>query len=586
MRRTDPCPAAPLTPSGLLLEAAASVRPQLVRAVLAGLVWQGLAVLVPLLVGRALDEGVAGGDGGRLAWWAGALCAVGLAEAWASRVRHQHASASFALSAAHLRQRLLTRAQQLDAAFHERLPPGAFVARATSDVEHIARMLDCVAHTVAFAVTLVAVSVLLFVVDPWLGLLVVVGLSPVTLLVWRTAPRQRSRAQRLQEAIERAVVDTSDTVAAFEVVRGLGADEGRRAVLRRDAETVRERGLGVHRLNAAVEPFLGLVPALTLAATLSLGGHLVLSGRTSVGELVAVLGYVALVVTPTRVLGERVLTVQRALASAERLVEILASRPVVREAVRAQPVPPGWPPPVDLHGVVFSRPQGDVLDDVSLRVGAGERVAVVGPPGSGKSTLLRLVARQYDADQGEVRLGGVDVRHLRLRELRRSVALVDDSMLFDDSVAGNIAFGTPGASEDAVEGAARAAGAHRFVARLDRTYATRVGPGGSHLSGGQRQRLALARALLPPSPVLLLDDVTSALDPATEAEVVTALDVATRGRTVLAVTSRPAVLSLAERVVLLDSGRVVADGTHEELLRTSDVYARLLAEATIGGERA
>ncbi|MDP9418492.1 MAG: ABC transporter ATP-binding protein/permease [Actinomycetota bacterium] len=561
------------------------MRPQLQRAVAAGLLWQGLVILAPLLVGHAIDEGISKGDTRRVILLAVALGAVGVAQAWATRVRHHYASASYAQSAAHLRQRLLARAQALDAAFHERVPAGAMVTRAASDVDHIARMLDCVAHTVAYAVTIVAVTVLLLIVDPWLALVVVVGLSPLTLLVWWAAPRQRARAQRLQEAIEAAVVDTSDTATAFEVIRGLGADDARRELLGQDARSIRERGLAVHRMTAVVEPVLTLVPALALGATLLVGGHLALSGRASVGDLVAVMGYAGLLVTPSRVLGERVVTLQRALASAERLAEVLAAERQVREPAVARTFPArGSAPEVELDGVGFQRPHGPVLRGVSLRIGPGERVAVVGPPGSGKSTLLRLVAREYDADEGDVSVRGVDVRRLPLCELRRTVALVDEAVLFDDSVEENVAYGAPSAPRGDVEEAARSAAAHSFVVQLARGYATRVGLRGEHLSGGQRQRLALARALLPNSPVLLLDDVTTALDPATEAAVVTALDQETQGRTLLAVTSRPAVLSLADRVLLLDRGQVVGQGRHEDLLRTSDTYRALLAEATVAGQ--
>ncbi len=573
---------ASLTPTRVLLVAASAVRPELQRAVAAGLLWQGLAILAPLLVGRAIDEAIRGGDTSRALLWAGAICVVGLAEAVAMRVRHRYASASFAHSAAHLRQRLLERAQGLDAAFHERFPPGALVARAASDVDHIARMLDCVAHTVAYAVTIVVVTGLLLLVHPWLALLVLVGLSPLTFLMGWAAPRHRARAQRLQEAIEGAVVHTSETVTAFEVVRGLGAEDGRRDLLRRDARTIRERGLAIHRMNAVVEPLLALAPALTLAATLFVGGHLALSGRASVGELVTVMGYVGLLVTPSRVLGERVVTLQRALASAGRIGEVLAANPEVREPEIACRLPAREPSPeVELNAVGFQRQLRHVLHGVSLRVDPGERVAVIGPPGSGKSTLLRLVARQYDADEGQVCVGGVDVRRLRLRELRRTVALVDEALLFDQAVEDNVAFGAPDADRDAIEEASRTAAAHAFIVQLPEGYATPVGAGGGRLSGGQRQRLALARALLPRSPVLLLDDVTSPLDPTTEAAVVRALDKQTKGRTVLAVTSRPAVLSLADRVVVLDRGQVVGEGRHEDLLETSETYAALLAEATV-----
>ncbi|SDQ35845.1 ABC transporter ATP-binding protein [Quadrisphaera sp. DSM 44207] len=525
--------------------------------------WQAGAAVAPLVLGRAVDEGVVAGDLRALLLWCAVLAALGAVEALAALVRHRHAAGSFAESSAALRQRLLQRALALDATFHDRVPAASLLARATSDVERVGRLLDCVAHTVAYAVSLVGAAVLLAVLDLRLAVVVTGGLACLTALMAWAAPRQRARAAALQEAVDGVTVSIDETVTGLEVVQGVGAERARERAVARESARVRERGLRVHRLNAGVEPFLDAVPLLVLAATVLVGGRLVLAGDLSVGELVAAASYVLLLATPTRVLGERVATVQQALASAQRLEQVLAARPVLDPPQHPRPLPAGRALPVELAAVRFGYGGAPVLDGVDLCVGAGERVGVIGPPGSGKSTLLRLLARQYDASGGRVRVGGADVREVDLAELRSRVALVAEPVLFAGTVADAVRFADPGADDARVRAAARAAGADGFVAALSGGYDAEVGERGGRLSGGQRQRVALARGVLPGASVLLLDDVTSALDPATEDAVLTSLREATRGATLVLATSRPSALRLVDRVVVLERGRLVADGPRE-----------------------
>ena len=549
--------------------------------------WQAGAALAPLVLGRAIDDGVVAGDLRALLAWCGVLAVLGATEALAALVRHRHAAGSFAQSSALLRQRLLDRALVLDATFHDRVPAASLLARATSDVERVGRLLDSLAHTVAFVAALVGATVLLAVLDGRLALLVTGGLASLTVLMAWAAPRQRARTAALQEAVDGVTVSIDETVTGLEVVQGIGAERAREDAVARDTAVVQRRGLGVHRLNALVEPFLDAVPLLVLALTVLVGGRLVLAGDLSVGELVAAASYVLYLATPTRVLGERVATVQAALASAQRIAQVLAAEPSLHSPERPAPLPPGRALPLEVAGVRFRHGGAPVLDDVRLRVRAGERVAVVGPPGSGKSTLLRLLARQYDVEAGSVRVGGVDVRDADLAALRSRVALVAEPVLFAGTVGDAVRFGDPDAPLARVDEAARSAGADGFVRAMTDGYDTQVGERGGRLSGGQRQRLALARGLVQHPSVLLLDDVTSALDPATEDAVLTGLAEAAEGVTVVMATSRPAALRLVDRVVVLERGRVVADGRHEDLLRSSALYRSLSGTAscdTAGGD--
>jgi ATP-binding cassette subfamily B protein len=286
-------------------------------------------------------------------------------------------------------------------------------------------------------------------------------------------------------------------------------------------------------------------------------------------------------------LGMIIAQAQRAVASSQRVHEVL-----VAEAVVVDPDAPVGLPEHDgdraLGDLHFDRvtfryaggPQRPVLDGLELVVRAGESVAVVGPTGSGKTTIARLIPRFYDVDGGRIVLDGVDVRDLSLVELRRAVGIVfEDTFLFNETVAANIAFAEPDASHERIERAARLAGAHDFIADLPEGYRTEIGERGFSLSGGQRQRIAIARAILADPRVLILDDATSSVDPTKEHEISAALADVMEGRTTIVIAHRPATIALADRVVLMDEGKVVAEGTHEELLDTNAHYRYVLAQA-------
>ena len=271
----------------------------------------------------------------------------------------------------------------------------------------------------------------------------------------------------------------------------------------------------------------------------------------------------------------------RASAAAARVYEILATEPEILEPADAQPLPPGGGE-IRFERVSFGyRPGVPVLHGLDLVVRPGESVALVGPTGSGKSTVARLVPRFYDVDAGRVLIDGADVRELKLGDLRDAVAIVfEDTFLFTDTVRANIAFADDESSTAEIERAARLAGGHQFVTELPAGYETLLGEHGFSLSGGQRQRVAIARAILADPRVLILDDATSSVDATKEHEIRAALDEVMRGRTTIIIAHRPATIALADRVVLLDEGRVVAEGSHDDLLRTSERYRDVLAHAS------
>jgi ATP-binding cassette subfamily B protein len=313
---------------------------------------------------------------------------------------------------------------------------------------------------------------------------------------------------------------------------------------------------------------------------LGYGGHQVLEGQLSLGDLVSFNVYIALLIWPLRMLGMIIAQGQRAAASAERVAEVLGAD--IEVADPPHPVPlVGGAGEVRFDRVTFGYPgRGPVLTDFDLRLAPGEAVALVGPTGCGKTTVARLLPRFYDVESGAVLIDGVDVRAASLHDVRRAVGLVfEDTFLFADTIGANISFADPDASPESIRRAARLAGAAEFIADLPDGYDTIVGERGFTLSGGQRQRLAIARAILASPRVLVLDDATSSVDPTKEHEIRDALAEVMEGRTTLVIAHRPATIALADRVVLLDRGRIVAEGTHESLLAGDARYREVLASA-------
>jgi ATP-binding cassette subfamily B protein len=548
-------------------------------AIASGLLWQTGAVAAPLIVKYAIDHGVVAQDRHALLIWLAALLAVGLLEVVAGGLRHIFAVRNRSAADRRVRDAIFAHALRLDAAYHDRVGPGELMSRASSDAEHVARLMDSIGHTIGYALTVVAVAVVMLAIDVQLALVVLIPLPLVSVAAWLYSRRYDVRTRRLQEAWADAATLVEETVSGIRVVKGLGAGGPLSDRFRRRSDEIYSRALAVARLDAVFNPVLETLPLVGIVAVLWFGGRRVIAGELSLGSFVAFNAYVVMLVWPLRVLGQRVSTLQKALAASGRITEVLEVEPRLREPRHAAPLSEPVRGDVRLEDVRFGH-EGDrpILDGLDLHLGASESVALVGATGSGKSTVAGLLARLYDPDGGRVLLDGRDLRELRLEDVRQSVALVfEETFLFTESVRENIRFGRPEAGDEAVAEAARLAGAAEFIAELPDGYETVLGERGFSLSGGQRQRIAIARAIVADPAVLVLDDATSAVDAAKEHEIRAALAETMRGRTTLVIAHRPATIALADRVAVLDDGRIVEEGEHAELLRRSARYRRLLA---------
>jgi ATP-binding cassette subfamily B protein len=550
-----------------------------VGAALSGLLWQAGAVSAPLMVKYAIDHGVLTKDRHTLLIWLGALLGVGLLEMTAGAVRHLYAIRNRARSDARVRDAIFAHALRLDASYHDRVGPGELMSRASSDSEHVARMMDSIGHTIGYVLTVFAVAIVLLFLDWRLALIVLIPLPLISIAGWAYSRRYHARTERLQERWGEAATLVEETVSGIRVVKGLGAGGPLAAEFRRRSRSIVDRALEIARLDAVFMPTLEFLPMLGLIAVLWLGGRRVIAGDLSLGSFVAFNAYIAMLVWPLRVLGQRVTTLQKAVGASARISEVLDAEPQLRDPRHPEVLERPVRGEVRLTGVQFGHEGGHpVLDGLDLHVAPGESLALVGATGSGKSTVAGLLARLYDPDAGSVSLDGHDVRDLRIADVRGAVALVfEETFLFTDTVRENIRFARPDADDDDVERAAELAGAAAFIADLPDGYDTLLGERGFSLSGGQRQRVAIARAILADPAVLVLDDATSAVDATKEHEIRAALTTVMSARTTLVIAHRPATIALADRVAVLEGGRIVEQGTHAELLRRSTRYRALLA---------
>jgi ATP-binding cassette subfamily B protein len=479
----------------------------------------------------------------------------------------------------------------LEPAFFEQIRTGEVISRLTNDVTQLQAVIGFgISMFLRNALMGFGALVMLVLTSGKLAALVVLGVPAtlVPILLLGRKVRRLSRANQDRVAEVSSYVDES--IHEIRTVQAYGHEDADRKYFGERAEAAYAAGVERIGNKAFLISAVMLIAFCAVGLILWIGGHDVLAGRITAGELSAFVFYAMVVASAAGAMSETWGELQRAAGSTERLMELMDTAP--RLAARASPRPLPAPPrgEVKLERVTFhypARPEVAALAEFTLAVAPGERVALVGPSGAGKSTVFQLLLRFYDPETGRVLVDGVDARECDPHELRRRFALVpQEPVLFAASVAENVRYGRPDATDEAVRAACAAAYALEFIERLPQGFDTHLGERGVRLSGGQRQRLSIARALLAARPVLLLDEATSSLDAASERYVQLALEGLMRGRTTLIIAHRLATVQGADRIVVMDHGRIVAEGTHAQLVRQGGLYARLAELQFLGGEEA
>ncbi|HEX3042265.1 MAG TPA: ABC transporter ATP-binding protein [Solirubrobacterales bacterium] len=536
----------------------------------------GMTVLIPWLIGEAVNA-VKDGNKPALLPLALAIVGAGILRLGLTVVRRVVAGKVSLAVEFDLRQQFYAHLQRLDLGFFDSQQTGQLMSRATVDLQSIRFFLGYgLIFITQNLLTITLAAAVMIAINPLLALVALIPAPFVILAATKYSQISRPAQQEVQQRIGELTAEAEENVSGIRIVKAFAREEHQLHRFQRVVARVFDQSIYTTRVQAFFSPLIGLLPQIGIALVLLVGGREVIAGSLSPGAFVAFYFYVAMLAGPMRSLGMALGMAQRAVASGNRMFEILDREPAIQSPPGAPALPAGGGA-VELRGVTLRYDGGSPsLTDVDLAVEAGKTVALVGPSGSGKTSLVGLIARLYDPSEGTVLVDGADVRDVDIESLRAQIAFVaDDSFLFTASVAENIAYAHQDASLEQIEAAARRAQADAFIRELPEGYETRVGERGLTLSGGQRQRVAIARALLADPRILILDDATSSVDATTEAAIKAGLREAMAGRTTFIIAHRLSTVSLADEIVVMDSGSIVDRGTHEELLAGCGFYREI-----------
>jgi ABC-type multidrug transport system fused ATPase/permease subunit len=552
-------------------------RRQVIASALLGGGSQGAGLLIPYLTGLVIDAARNGDPRSRIYTYALLIVGAGTLQGGLMFFRRWLAGRLSLAVEYDLRNRMYAHMQRLSYRFFDRHQTGQLLSRATTDVQAVRVFLGYgLIFFFQHAFTIVSVLVVLTLLNVQLTLIALAITPLIAFLAYRYSRVSHPVLKDVQQRVAEVTAQAEENVVGVRVVKAFAQEQAESERFRAGSERIFRQALRAAWLQTVYVPLMTALPSVAVAGVMLVGGYQVVHHHLTLGQFFAVNAYLLLLMLPLRAIGMWVGQYQRAMASGERVFEVLDEDRDIVERPGAQPLADG-PGELRFEDVGFGYDTGRaVLSDIELAIPSGQTVALIGPTGCGKTTLTTLIPRFYDVDRGRVLLDGMDVRDATLDSLRSAIGIVgQDTFLFSTTVAENIAYGVPGATPEQIVAAARRAQAHDFIMDLPDGYDTRVGERGLSLSGGQRQRIAIARALLMNPRVLILDDATASVDASTEARIKQALREVMTGRTTLIIAHRLSTISLATRVVVLDQGRIVADGDPDTLLEESPVYREI-----------
>ena len=558
------------------------------------LVYAAAAAAVAYLIKPIIDDGLTSGgkgagipDGNTLAFWSGAVLIAYLVKGIGAYFSAYLMTDIGQRVVRDLRDQLFEHILNQSAAFFSRWSTGPLMSRITNDVSQVQQAVsETMGDLLREGLALVAYAVLLFWWDWRLALVCVTGAPVVVYPLVRLGQRVRRSTRRSQQETEYLSHVAAEAFTGHRIVKAFGAEAHESQRFRRTSEILYRTNLKITSTVAILPPLMEFLGGIAVVALIAYGSTQIANDRTTQGGFLAFIFAAFMMYTPIKKLSRVNTNLQQAMAASERIFAMLDTHTEVGERPGSRELKPQRAT-VEFRNVSFSYDDAEttfVLRDVSLTAEAGQMIAIVGLSGAGKTTLVNLIPRFYDVDSGAVLIDGVDVRDVTLRSLREHVGMVtQETVLFDDTIAVNIAYASPGASQEQIEAAARVAHAHEFIVAQPQGYQTRIGERGQKLSGGQRQRIAIARALLKNAPILILDEATSALDAESEQLVQDALTTLMQDRTAFVIAHRLSTVRRADRIVVLQRGQVAEMGTHDTLLAKPDgIYAKLHARQAFG----